>query len=86
MGIRRTRKDLIIADQRQSRQDNGMRKEKERNRRHSRLLGMVKGAKPPYTPTVLSWLSQAIGKPGTQITQADVDKLLAAKPKAAAAK
>jgi hypothetical protein len=79
MGIRRTRKDLILADQRQSRKDNGMRKEKERNRRHKRLINLVKGAKPPYTPTVLSWLAEAMGKPGTQITQADVDKLLAAK-------
>ena len=79
MGIRRTRKDLILADQRQSRKDNGMRKEKERNRREKRMLGLVRGAKPPYTPTVLSWLSQAIGKPGTQITKADVDKLTAKK-------
>lgn len=79
MGIRRTRKDLILADQRQSRKDNGMRKSKERDRRHKRMLGLVKGAKPPYTPTVLSWLSAAIGKPGKQITQKDVDKLLAAK-------
>ncbi len=79
MGIRRTRKDLILADQRQSRKDNGMRKEKERNRRSIRLLGMIKGTKPPYTPTVLSWLSDAIGKPSKQITQADIDKLVSGK-------
>ena len=76
MGIRRTRKDQILADQRQSRKDNGTRKEKERNRRHNRLLGLVKSGKPPYTPVVLSWLSSAIGKPGNQITDADVAKLL----------
>ncbi len=76
MGIRRTRKDLILADQRQSRKDNGMRKEKERNRRHSRLLGMVKSAKKPYTPVVLSWLSNALGKPSSLITDADIAKLL----------
>ena len=79
MGIRRTRKDLILADQRQSRKDNGMRKSKERSRRSIRLINMVKGAKPPYTPTVLSWLSEAIGKPGKQITEADVDKLVKGK-------
>lgn len=77
MGIRRQRKDRIIADQRESRRVNGTRKERERARRETRLAGLVKSAKPPYTPVVLSWLSQAIGKPGSQITQADVDKLLA---------
>jgi hypothetical protein len=77
MGVRRQRKDRIIADQRESRRVNGSRKERERARRSTRLANMVKGARPPYTPVVLSWLSQAIGKPGSQITQADVEKLLA---------
>ena len=77
MGIRRQRKDRIIADQRESRQVNGTRKERERARRGTRLALLVKAGKPPYTPVVLSWLSKAIGKPGTQITQADVDKLMA---------
>jgi hypothetical protein len=77
MGVRRKRKDRILADQRESRQVNGMRKEKERNRRTKRLSRLVKGGKFPYTPVVMSWLSHAIGKPGSQITQSDVDKLLA---------
>jgi hypothetical protein len=76
MGIRRTRKDLILADQRQSRKDNGMRKTKERNRREKRLLGMVKGGKVPFTPVVMSWLSAALNKPSNDITDADVAKLL----------
>lgn len=76
MGIRRTRKDLFLADQRQSRKDNGSRKEKERNRRHNRLLGLVKAGSMPYTPVVMSWLSQALNKPSNRITEADVAKLL----------
>lgn len=76
MGIRRTRKDLFLADQRQSRKDNGSRKEKERNRRQKRMLGLVGSGQPPFTPVVMSWLSQALNKPGHSITQADVAKLL----------
>jgi hypothetical protein len=78
MGVRRKRKDRILADQRESRRVNGTRKENERTRRENRVLGMVKAGQFPYTPVVMSWLSQTLGKPGKQITQADVDKLLAA--------
>ena len=38
---------------------------------------MVRKGKPPYTPTVLSWLSAHIGKPGRLITPDDVAKVLA---------
>jgi hypothetical protein len=38
---------------------------------------MLKGGKLPYTPVVMSWLSEQLGKRSRQITQADVDKLLA---------
>ena len=36
----------------------------------------LKTGKLPYTPTVLSWLSAKLDKPGRLITQADVDRLL----------
>jgi len=83
MGIRRKRKDRILADQRTSRKVNGARKEKETVRRDTRVLSLVKAGKLPYTPVVLSWLSQTLGKPGRRITQADVDQLLAAAGKPA---
>lgn len=83
MGIRRKRKDRILADQRTSRKVNGARKEKETTRRSNRVLGLVKAGKFPYTPVVLSWLSQTLGKPGRLITQADVDKLMASQAKPA---
>jgi hypothetical protein len=77
MGIRRKRKDRILADQRTSRKVNGARKEKETTRRGDRVMSLVKAGTFPYTPVVMSWLSQTLGKPGRQITQADVDHLLA---------
>ena len=79
MGLRRTRLDLRMSDQRVSRKVNGTRKTKERDRRDERVLGLVKAGKLPFTPVVLSWLSTALNKPGRLITQADVDKLLSAK-------
>ena len=79
MGLRRTRLDLRMSDQRVSRKVNGTRKSKERDRRDERVLGLVKAGKLPFTPVVLSWLSTALNKPGRLITQADVDKLVAAK-------
>jgi hypothetical protein len=79
MGVRRERLDLRMADQKVSRRENGMRKTKERARRETRILGLVKAGKLPYTPVVLSWLSQTLNKPGRLITQDDVKKLLSAK-------
>jgi hypothetical protein len=79
MGVRRVRRDLRQKDMRESRIVNGMRKTKERDRREIRILSLVQGGKLPYTPVVLSWLSNALNKPGRLITQDDVKKLLASK-------
>ena len=76
MGIRRKRKDRILAGQQQSRIDNGHLKRAERHRRDDRLKVLVKKGKLPFTPPVLSWLSVKLNKPGRMITQADVDKFL----------
>lgn len=78
MGVRRDRKNLTLAKQHASRIENGHEKRKERVRRDSRLKAMLQKGKLPYTPTVMSWLSAAIDKPTTQITQADVDQYLKA--------
>jgi hypothetical protein len=78
MGVRRDRKDLTLAKQHTSRIENGHEKRKERARRDIRLKDALKKGSLPYTPTVLSWLSAAIDKPSTQITQADVDAFLKA--------
>lgn len=76
---RKLRKTLQQLDQRASRSDNSKRKINERVRRNSRLVTALKSGKLPYTPTIMSWLSQAIEKPSSQIVQSDVDKVIAAK-------
>jgi hypothetical protein len=62
-----------------SRKTNGMRKMHERERRAVRMREIIKASKFPYTPAVMSWLSAQLDKPSKQISQADVDALLAQK-------
>ena len=76
MGARRIRREQRRIDMAESRRTNGMLKMKERIRRHSRMLEMVKKGKLTFTPPVMSWLSAELNKPARQIVQADVDKLL----------
>jgi hypothetical protein len=77
MGARRIRREQRRADMAKSRIVNGMDKRKERARRDLRMKALVKKGKLPYTPPVMSWLSVQLKKPARQITQAEVDKLLA---------
>ena len=76
MGARRIRREQRRVDMDLSRRTNGMRKMYERQRRHDRLIELLKKGKLPYTPTIMSWLSAALDKPSTRITQADVDAML----------
>lgn len=77
MGARRIRREQRQADMKASRLRNGFLKAKERIRRDARMLGIVKKGKLPYLPAVMSWLSTQLDKPSGQITQADVDRLVA---------
>ncbi len=77
MGARRIRREQRRIDMAESRIVNGMDKRKERVRRDLRMKEMVKKGKLPFTPPVMSWLSVQLKKPARQITQAEVDKLLA---------
>jgi hypothetical protein len=72
MGARRIRRDQIRADQKTSRRENGIRKTKERERRDTRMRTIIQNVQPPYTPSVLSWLSQKLGKPSSRITPDDI--------------
>lgn len=76
MGLRRIRRMQRQADMKLSRRKNGVVKKKERVRRETRILSIVKQGKLPYIPSVMSWLSEQLGKPSARITQADVDGLL----------
>jgi hypothetical protein len=76
MGARRIRREQRQADMAQSRQINGIRKVAERERRRTRMIGLIKQGKLPYTPPIMSWLSDQLDKPSRLITQAEVDKLV----------
>jgi hypothetical protein len=76
MGARRIRREQRQVDQADSRHRNGIRKTKERDRRLLRLKEVLTTTKPPYSATVLSWLSVQLDKPGRLITPEDVQKFL----------
>jgi len=76
MGLRRVRRMQRQHDMKVSRKKNGVLKSKERLRRTTRMTAILKKGKLPYTPSVMSWLSEQLDKKSTRITQADVDGLL----------
>ncbi len=76
MGARRIRREQRREDMAESRHRNGILKAKERQRRDARMLETIKGGKLPYTPPVMSWLSEKLGKRSRLITQGDVERLL----------
>jgi len=76
MGARRIRREQRQQDMARSRRVNGMVKTKERARRDTRMLGLLKQGQLPYTPAILSWLSAHLDKPAGRITQADVDQVV----------
>jgi hypothetical protein len=75
MGMRRVRRQQRQDDMKTSRRKNGVVKKKERARRDTRMLGLIKEGKVPYIPSVMSWLSEKLDKKSTRITQEDVDAL-----------
>jgi hypothetical protein len=76
MGARRIRREQRRVDMADSRHINGIRKVAERERRKDRMIGIIKQGKLPYTPVVMSWLSDQLDKPSRLISQAEVDKLV----------
>lgn len=76
MGARRIRRDQRRADMAESRTVNGHLKARERERRQTRMLGLLKAGKYPYTPSIMSWVSRQLDKPSTKITSADVTSLV----------
>lgn len=76
MGARRIRREQRRYDMAESRIVNGAKKKKERARRDERMVELIKTAKLPYTPPIMSWISAQLGKPATRITQEDVNSLV----------
>jgi len=79
MGARRIRREQRRADMSDSRQINSILKVAERERRKTRMIGLIKQGKLPYTPPVMSWLSEQLDKPSRLITQTEVDRLVSSK-------
>lgn len=75
MGARRIRRDQRRFDMAQSRTVNGHVKERERERRKTRMLTLIKAGKFPYTPSVMSWVSAQLGTPTSRIDEKAVAKL-----------
>src|SRR5438067_516880 len=75
MGARRIRREQRQIDMAQSRIRNGTEKKKERVRRETRMVELIKKGRLPYTPSIMSWISAQLDKPTTRITQEDVDRL-----------
>ena len=77
MGARRIRREQRRVDMAESRRINGPRKSDERARRDARILGFIKKqGSLPYTPVVMSWLSEQLDKPARLITQSDVETIV----------
>ena len=76
MGQRRDRLDKRLAVAKVTRQKNSLKKASEQSRREKQMLALIKAGKAPYTPGVMSWLSERLDKKSCQITEADIQALL----------
>jgi hypothetical protein len=76
MGARRIRREQRQHDMAESRIVNGHKKKSERDRRDARIVALLKKSKMPYTPSILSWLSEKLDKPSSRITQEEVNALV----------
>ena len=71
----RTRMDRARANGKISRVENGHLKRKERAARDVRMAELLGKGTFPYTPSIMSWVSGKLGKPSTQITEAEAKEL-----------
>ena len=74
---RKRRKQMRQRDMHDSRIVNGHKKRDERVRRDATMKELVKKGTLPYTPSILSWLSVKLNKPGRLITADDVKTVVA---------
>jgi len=76
MGRRRDKIDKRDARAAAARSKNSAKKAAEKLRRQKSMMAIVKKGKFPYTPGVMCWLSDRLGKKASKITSADVKALL----------
>lgn len=70
-----TRMDRARANGKISRIENGTLKRKERAKRDSKMVELLKKGKYPYIPSMQTWVSEKLGKPFTQVTEAEAMEL-----------
>jgi hypothetical protein len=70
-----TRMDRIRANGKISRIANGHLKRKERANRDKKMAELIQKGTFPYIPSVMSWVSEKLGKPATQVTEAEAKAL-----------
>ncbi len=70
-----TRMDRARANGKISRIENGHLKRKERANRDKKMVELVKKGKFPFIPSVQTWVSEKLGKPFTQVTEAEAKEL-----------
>lgn len=63
-----TRMDRARANGKVTRVENGHKKRKERASRDKKMAMLLEKGTFPYTPSIMSWVSEKLGKPSTQIT------------------
>lgn len=77
MSLHRThRKKLDRQEARETQARNRVFKDRERTRRDTRMLSLVRAGKPPYSPAIMSWLSRQLDKPSSKITPKDIKTIL----------
>ena len=77
MGQRRDRLDKRVARAKATRQRNSVSKAKERTRRDELHLALLKQGHFPFTPDLMNWVGQKINKKTSQVSETDVQSLLA---------
>ena len=77
MGKRRDRFNQRQVDQARSRSRNAPLKYKERQRRDARMRQMIAAGRWPYDRVIRNWLSVQLGKKERDITETDIQQLLA---------
>ena len=76
MGRRRDRLNKRLARAIVTRRENSMAKTRERTRRQEQMQAILKQGELPYTPGVMSWLSEQLSKKASRVTSEDVKSLL----------
>jgi hypothetical protein len=66
------RMDRARVNGRVTRAANSLLKRKERANRDERMAGLIRKGTFPYLPAIMSWLSEKLGKPASQIKPEDV--------------